>query len=152
VLSRFGYRRVLTVNTVMIGIVVGLFSLVTPATPIGLIVLLGLALGFFNSLQYTSMNSMAYADIDVPDSSMASTIASSMQQMSMSFGLACGSLVAGWYLGELPQTDRAAVMAALHATLLTLGAFTMLSSLSFWSLRARDGESVSRGSVRVAEE
>ena len=27
----------------------------------------------------------------------------------MSFGLACGSLVAGWYLGDLPQTDRAAV-------------------------------------------
>lgn len=57
-----------------------------------------------------------------------------------------------WYLGELPQTDRAAVMTALHYTLLTLGAFTMLSSLSFWALRARDGESVSRGSVRVAEE
>jgi Na+/melibiose symporter-like transporter len=149
VLARFGYRRVLTVNTVMIGIVIGLFSLVTPATPIGLIVLLGLALGFFNSLQYTSMNSMAYADIDTPDSSMASTIASSMQQMSMSFGLACGSLVAGWYLGDLPQTDRAAVMTALHYTLLTLGAFTMLSSLSFWSLHARDGESISRGSVRV---
>jgi hypothetical protein len=110
-------------------------------------VLLGLAMGFFNSLQYTSMNSMAYADIDTPDSSMASTIASSMQQMSMSFGLACGSLVAGWYLGDLPQTDRAAVTGALHYAFLTLGAFTMLSSLSFWSLRARDGESVSRGNL-----
>lgn len=148
VLARFGYRRVLTANTVMIGVVVGLFSLVSPATPIGLIVLLGLAMGFFNSLQYTSMNSMAYADIDTPDSSMASTIASSMQQMSMSFGLACGSLVAGWYLGDLPQTDRAAVATALHYAFLTLGVFTMLSSLSFWSLRPQDGESVSRGVVR----
>jgi EmrB/QacA subfamily drug resistance transporter len=148
VLARFGYRRVLTVNTVMIGVVVSLFALVTPATPVGVIVLLGLAMGFFNSLQYTSMNSMAYADIDTPDSSMASTISSSMQQMSMSFGLACGSLVAGWYLGDLPQTDRAAVAAALHYAFLTLGAFTMLSSLSFWSLRPQDGESVSRGIVR----
>jgi EmrB/QacA subfamily drug resistance transporter len=148
VLARFGYRRVLTVNTVMIGVVVSLFALVTPATPIMLIVLLGLAMGFFNSLQYTSMNSMAYADIDTPDSSMASTISSSMQQMSMSFGLACGSLVAGWYLGDLPQTDRAAVTTALHYAFLTLGAFTMLSSLSFWSLRPQDGESVSRGIVR----
>jgi hypothetical protein len=94
------------------------------------------------------MNSMAYADIDTPDSSMASTISSSMQQMSMSFGLACGSLVAGWYLGDLPQTDRAAVTTALHYAFLTLGAFTMLSSLSFWSLRPQDGESVSRGIVR----
>lgn len=150
VLARFGYRRVLIVNTVMIGAVVSLFSLVTPATPIMLIVLLGLAMGFFNSLQYTSMNSMAFADIEPHDSSMASTIASSLQQMSMSFGLACGSLIAGWYLGDLPQTDRAAVTTALHYAFLTLGGLTMLSSLSFWSLNPRDGESVSRGNVPEA--
>jgi len=151
VLARFGYRRVLIVNTVMIGIVVCLFSLVTQATPVVLIVLLGLAHGFFNSLQYTSMNSMAYADIDPPDSSMASTIASSLQQMSMSFGLACGSLIASWYLGDLPQTDRAAVTGALHHAFLTVGGLTILSSLSFWSLRPGDGESVSRGIRPVTE-
>jgi MFS family permease len=151
VLARFGYRRILIVNTVMIGVVVCHFSLVNPATPIALIVLLGLSMGFFNSLQFTSMNSMAYADIDTPDSSMASTIASSLQQMSMSFGLACGSLIAGWYLGGLPQTDHAAVTTALHSAFLTLGGMTMLSSLSFWSLRPRDGESVSRGTLHEAE-
>jgi hypothetical protein len=69
--------------------------------------------------------------------------------MSMSFGLACGSLVAGWYLGDVPQTDRTAVTTALHYTFLTLGSLTMLSSVSFWSLHPRDGESVSRG--RLAE-
>ena len=40
---------------------------------------------------------------------MASTIASSMQQLSMSFGLAAGSLVTAWFLGDVPQTDRAMV-------------------------------------------
>ena len=149
-LARLGYRRILTVNTVMIGVVVCLFAPVGSATPIALIVVLGLGLGFFNSLQYTSMNSMAYADIDTPDSSMASTIANSLQQMSIGFGLACGSLIAGRYLGELPQTDRAAMTVALHYAFLTLGALTILSSLSFWSLRARDGESVSRGALREA--
>jgi len=151
VLARFGYRQVLVVNTVMIGLIVSLFSQVIPATPIMLIVLLGLALGFFNSLQFSSMNSMAYADIDTPDSSMASTLASSLQQMSMSFGLACGSLITGWYLGDLPQTDRAAVTTALHHAFLTLGGLTILSSLSFWTLSSEDGESVSRGSLREAE-
>lgn len=150
-LARFGYRRILIVNTVMIGIIICLFSRVNPATPIALIVLLALAMGFFNSLQYTSMNSMAFADIDAPDSSMASTITSSLQQMSMSFGLACGSLVAGWYLGDQPQTDHVAVTTALHHAFLTLGGLTILSSLSFWSLRPGDGESVSRGIVRVTE-
>ncbi len=150
VLARYGYRHILIVNTVMIGTVVCLFSLVNPTTPILLIVLLGLTMGFFNSLQYTSMNSMAFADIEASDSSMASTISSSLQQMSMSFGLACGALIAGWYLGDLPQTDRAAMTTALHYAFLTLGSMTMLSSLSFWSLRPGDGESVSRGGRQVA--
>ena len=150
VLRRYGYRQVLVVNTVMIGLTISLFAQVNENTPIALIVLLGLAQGFFNSLQFSSMNSMAYADIETSDSSMASTIASSLQQLSMSFGLACGSLVAAWYLGDLPQTDRVAVTQALHHAFLTLGGLTILSSLSFWTLRSEDGESVSRGTLREA--
>jgi EmrB/QacA subfamily drug resistance transporter len=150
VLARFGYRQVLIVNTVMIGLLISLYSLVDVGTLIPFIVLLGLSLGFFNSLQFTSMNSMAYADIETKDSSMASTIASSLQQMSMSFGLAWGSLIAGWYLGGLPQTDRIAVTTALHHAILTLAGLTILSSLTFWKLRAEDGESVSRGSLSEA--
>ncbi|HEY4369480.1 MAG TPA: DHA2 family efflux MFS transporter permease subunit [Steroidobacteraceae bacterium] len=142
-LRRFGYRRILVVNTVMIGVTIGLYALVHEGTPLVVIVLIGLAQGFFNSLQFSSMNSMAFADIDNRNSSMASTIASSLQQLSMSFGLACGSLIAGWYLGDLSQTDRLAVTHALHGAMLTLGALTMVSSLSFWSLRAHDGQSVS---------
>jgi hypothetical protein len=91
------------------------------------------------------MNSMAYADVNETESSMASTLASSFQQLSMSFGLACGSLVAAWFLGDLPQTDRVAVTHALHYAFLTLGAMTLISSLTFWTLRAEDGESVSKG-------
>jgi hypothetical protein len=89
---------------------------------IGVIVVLGLAQGFFNSLQFSSVNSMAYSDIEPADSSVAASIASTFQQMSMSFGLACGSLVAGWYLGGLPQTEQLAVTNALHHTFLTVGA------------------------------
>lgn len=132
----------------MIGLTISLFSFVDAATPIAVIVFLGLAQGLFNSLQFSSMNSMAYADIETADSSMASTISSSLQQMSLSFGLACGSLVTSWYLGGLPQTDHLAVTSALHYAFLTLGGLTILSSLSFWTLHTRDGESVSKGNLR----
>ena len=150
-LRRFGYRKVLIVNTLLMGITISMFASINSTTPIIWIVFIGLAQGLFNSLQFSSMNSMAYADIKEDDSSMASTIASSMQQMSMSFGLACGSLVAAWYLGDLPQSDQASVTSALHYTFQTLGCLTMISSLSFWALRDKDGESVSKGSVPVAE-
>lgn len=144
-LRRFGYRRVLISNTLMIGVSISLYALVAPATPVAAILALGLLQGFVNSLQFSSMNSMAYADIAPKDSSQASTIASSMQQLSMSFGLAFGSLVAGWYLGGLPQTDQAAVIGALHRAFLTLGGLTVISALSFLTLKPGDGASVSGG-------
>lgn len=147
VLRRYGYRQVLVVNTVLIGVVINLFALVGPSTPIPFIIGLSLMLGFFNSLQFSSMNSMAYADTEAADTSMASTIASSMQQLSMSFGLACGSLITAWYLGDVPQTDRTQVAGALHLAFMTLGTLTIASSLSFWTLRRGDGESVSKGAL-----
>src|SRR5664279_1157101 len=145
ILKRYGYRQVLIVNTVLLGTTLGVFALVTPGTPLALIVLIGLVQGFFNSLQFSAMNAMAYADIEPADSSMATSIASTCQQLSLSFGLACGSLIAGWYLGNLPQTDQAAVTTALHYTFLSVGGLTILSSLSFWTLRPGDGDNVSRG-------
>lgn len=151
VLARFGYRQVLVVNTICIGLTIALFALVGPSTPWFAIAGIGLLQGFFNSLQFSSMNTLAYADIEQKDSSMASTISSSFQQLSMSFGLASGSLVTAWFLGRVPQTDQAMVTSALHHAFLTLAITTMLSSLVFRRLRRSDGESISRGKQRVEE-
>jgi hypothetical protein len=74
-----------------------------------------------------------------------------MQQLSMSFGLACGSLVVGWYLGDLPQTDQLMVSNALHHAFLTLAAVTILSSLAFRTLHGDDGASISKRTITVAK-
>jgi EmrB/QacA subfamily drug resistance transporter len=144
-LRRFGYRQVLVVNTVLIACGIAAFSLVGPGTPIWAIVPLGLVLGLFNSLQFSSLNTMAYADIESADASMASTVASTLQQMSLSFGLAVASLVTAFFLADLPQSDHGAVTRALHHGYLTMSALTLVSSLAFWGLRKNDGESVSKG-------
>ena len=145
-LRRFGYRQVLVVNTVLIGLTIGLYTRVGPSTATHALVFLGLLLGLVNSLQFSSMNSMAYADIEEADSAKASALASTLQQMSMSFGLACASLVTGYYLSNLPQSDHAAVTAALHHAFLALAVLSCISSLSFWGLRPNDGANVSGGS------
>jgi len=72
VLRRFGYRQVLIVNTVLIGVTIATYALVKPGTPWWAIVPIGLCQGFFNSLQFSSMNSLGYADVEGRDSSMAS--------------------------------------------------------------------------------
>lgn len=149
ILARYGYRNVLVVNTLMIGLTVFLFSFINVGTPIPFILILSLAQGGFNSLQFSSMNSLAYADIDARSSSMASTMASSMQQLSMSFGLASASLLTAFYFEDFLQTQAGAIGNALRYTFTSLGIFTMFSSVSFWSLRPEDGSAVSLRVVKI---
>jgi len=149
VLKQFGYRPVLIINTLLIGITIMLYATIDSSTAIYWIISISLAQGLFNSLQFSSMNSMAFADVSSRQASMASTIASSVQQLSIRFGLAFASIIAGVFLGDVPQSDRAAVTDALHNAFIALGCLTIISSLSFWSLRKNDGDNVSRGVEEV---
>ncbi len=151
ILGRLGYRGVLTINTVLIGVAIATFSLIGPDTPKPLIIALALCLGAFNSLQFTSMNTLAYADVEGPDTSMASTLASSIQQLSMSVGLATGSLAAAWLLDGVSQSNRPLVLTALHHAFLVLAVVTVVSSIVFWKLRPTDGDAISKGRVKVEE-
>ncbi|MBD8540661.1 DHA2 family efflux MFS transporter permease subunit [Oxalobacteraceae sp. CFBP 8755] len=152
-LARFGYRQVLLANTIMIGVTIAMFTLVDAGSPLIMIVCISLMLGFFNSLQFSSMNTLAYADIEPADSSMASTISSSLQQLSMSFGLAAGSIVTAWFLGDVSQTNGGQVTQAIHHGFMALAILTLFSSLVFWRLRRDDGDSISqsRGVAKTVE-
>ena len=75
ILTRFGYRSVLILNTALIGIIIMLFTNFTSTTPIWEIVVIMFCFGFLTSLQYTSMNTLVFADIIDTETSNASTIA-----------------------------------------------------------------------------
>lgn len=146
-LERFGHRQILIGNTVGFGLTLMAFSLVGPGTPLAVILVLGFVQGLFSALQFTSMNTLLYADIPDHDASMANSIALTAQMMSWSFGIALASLLTAFFLGDLPQSDHLHFVSALHASLLALGTLTMLSSLTFWRLRANDGNNVSNRPV-----
>ncbi|MEO8071233.1 MAG: hypothetical protein ABI652_07510, partial [Acidobacteriota bacterium] len=115
-----------------------------PGTAVWVIVLMSLMQGLVSSVQFTSMNSLVYADISDADASKASSIASTAQQLALSFGVAFGSVAAQWFLHDIPQTDHPALIQALHHAFAVLGLLTVLSSLTFSWLRAGDGSNVSR--------
>ena len=142
-LERFGHRQILVTNTVCFGLTLAIFSLVGPGTPLWMILPLSFTQGFFSALQFTSMNTLVYADIQDRDASMANSIALTAQMMSWSFGVALASLCTAFYLGSAPQSDHLQFVEALHRSFLTMGILTIISSLSFWRLRANDGNTVS---------
>ncbi len=91
-LRRTGYRPVLIGSALGTAICVCLFGLFRASTPEVLIVLLLGASGFLRSAQFTSSNALSYADVDRSDVSQASTLATVIQQVSMSLGVSIGGL------------------------------------------------------------
>jgi len=142
-LARFGHRTVLIVNTVLLGLTIAVFTQIGPRASLWLILGLSLLQGLFSSIQFTSMNSLIYADIDDREASKASSIASTAQQMSLSFGVAVASLLAVWFLGPVNQTDPAQTIPALHKAFFAMGLMTLASSFTFWWLHPNDGNNVS---------
>lgn len=149
-LSRLGYRRTLLVNTVALGALIGLFATIGAATPVWLIVAQGLCFGFVSSLQYTSMNTLAYAEVGVSETSMASTIASTLQQMSMSFGVAVASLTTALFVPDRFHSTSAQMIHGIHEAFIVLGGLTALSALVFRELRNEDGDSISLHHVEAS--
>jgi MFS family permease len=144
ILARFGYRGVLISNTVMLGALMLLFATIGAATPAWLIVAQLFAFGFFTSLQYTSMNTLVYADMSEGQTASASTIASTAQQMSLSFGVASASLVTAVFIPDRFRTTSTEMIHGIHHAFLVLGALTVISTLVFRELRSNDGSSVSQ--------
>jgi EmrB/QacA subfamily drug resistance transporter len=142
-LARFGYRQVLLLNTVFLGLVIALFAADMPGTPPWVIVVQACAFGFFSSLQYTSMNTLVYADITESQTSMASTIVSTVQQMSLSFGVAVASLVTAFFIPDRFHSDASELVHGMHKAFMFLGALTVLSALGFYELKPDDGDNVS---------
>jgi FtsH-binding integral membrane protein len=90
---------------------------------------------------------VAFADVSPEQTSSASTIASTMQQMSVSFGVATASLAAAFFVPDRFRTSPAEMMHGIHLAFLALGGLTILSALVFRELRNDDGDAVSQHHV-----
>ncbi|HKV17226.1 MAG TPA: DHA2 family efflux MFS transporter permease subunit [Reyranella sp.] len=143
ILARLGYRNVLVGNTLILGVLIMLFATIDVGTPAWRIALQAFILGFFTSTQYTSMNTLVYADVNARQTSAASTIASTGQQMSISFGIASASLIAALFVPVSLRSEPAALIHGVHQAFIILGVMTMASFVIFMTLKKNDGGAVS---------
>jgi EmrB/QacA subfamily drug resistance transporter len=151
ILNRVGYRGVLISNTIILGVLLLLFATIGLHTPVWVIVLLAFCYGAFTSLQYTSMNTLVYADVTEEETSNASSIASTMQQMSISFGVATAGLATAFFVPAGSRSSPAEMIHGVHKALLVLGGFTIVSTIIFHRLKRGDGQNVSQHKAVHAE-
>lgn len=94
IIQRFGYRNVLLVNTLLMGICIASFSLTSADTPLWLRACHFFIAGLLNSLQFVSMNTLTLKDLSQPDASSGNSFLSMIMMLSMSIGVAlAGTLV-----------------------------------------------------------
>ena len=146
-LARIGYRGVLISNTLVIGALLELFATIGVHTPVWIIVLLAFVYGGFTSLQYTSMNTLVYADVTEEQTSNASSIASTMQQMSISFGVAAAGLATAFFIPSSANSNAVEMIDGIHKAFFALGGLTIVSTIVFRRLKRGDGDNVSQRKV-----
>jgi EmrB/QacA subfamily drug resistance transporter len=143
ILQRFGYRRVLIFNTLMLGVMTLSFATIGAGTPVWLIVTQVFIFGMFTSLQYSSMNTLVYADVTEEQTSGASAITSTVQQMSISFGIAIGSLLTAFFIPDRFHASPPQLIHGIHLTFLILGGWTIIFAYTFLELKKDDGNTLS---------
>jgi EmrB/QacA subfamily drug resistance transporter len=129
VLKRFGYRPVLVYNSLISGAFLAACASFVPGMPFAAMIAILLAGGFFRSLQFTSINTIAYAEIEPRLMSRATALVSAAQQVSLSTGVAVGALVVEITL----RLKHGTAMTAwdFPPAFLTVGAVTAAAALIF---------------------
>ena len=91
IIRTFGFRNMMTINAVVSSFFLAACALFTVATPLLLIMIILVIGGFFRSLQFTAINTVAYAEVEPAQMSRATTLVSVNQQLAVSAGVAAGA-------------------------------------------------------------
>jgi EmrB/QacA subfamily drug resistance transporter len=91
IIRTFGFRNIMVVNAIVSSLFLAACALFTASTPLLLIMIILVVGGFFRSLQFTAINTVAYAEVEPAQMSRATTLVSVNQQLAISAGVAVGA-------------------------------------------------------------
>ena len=148
ILRRTGFRTVLMVNGVLAGFAIMACALLTPETPRALVIVVLLVAGMTRSMQFTGLNSLAFADISAEQRSSAATLASVLEQVAAVLGVASAAIVLN--LSQMFWTESSVSPRDFRIAFLLAGATATAAALSFRRLHADAGAEISGHGARRA--
>ena len=140
ILFTFGFRRLLIGNGLLASAILMSYALFSASTPHALMLLVLLVGGFLRSLQFTSLTSITYAELQPKQIAAATSMASVAQQLSISFGVATGAMVLE--LAELVAGRTQPAAQDFSVAFLLVGLISALSSLLMFGLPAEAGDEI----------
>lgn len=130
-IQKFGYRRILLINTLLVGTCIASFALHDAETPTALRLLHFFIFGILNSLQFVSMNTLTLKDLPQQDASSGNSFLSMIMMLSMSIGVALAGTLINLFTQYLGVEHT---LTAFHYTLLCLGSINLITAMIFWQI------------------
>ncbi|WP_265975638.1 MFS transporter [Brucella intermedia] len=141
VMRRFGFRRVLLVNGTLNALLIAACASFAAAMPLWLICAILFLGGMTRSMQFTALNSIAFADVPKEGMSDANTLFSTAFQLAMGLGVALGAIA--WRIGtKFSQGADPAV--PFRIAFLIVAAIAICSLLDCLRLASNAGDRVAR--------
>lgn len=141
ILNKFGYKKTLMVNTFIIGTLICCLGIPDINSSLLWFIPIISVLGFFNSIQYTSMNAILIADLRNFQTSSGNSLVSVNQQLAVGFGIAFGLIILKLFENnqELIQHET---HNAFRLTFLSVGILTIISGFIFKKFHISDGDNL----------
>jgi EmrB/QacA subfamily drug resistance transporter len=149
IIRTFGFRNMMTINAVVSSFFLAACALFTVATPLLLIMIILVVGGFFRSLQFTAINTVAYAEIEPAQMSRATTLVSVNQQLAISAGVAIGafSVESTLFLRHASELSAGDFAPAF----LVVSVISTISAWFFWQMPDDAGHEISgRKAVEIS--
>ncbi|MDV3539967.1 MFS transporter [Elizabethkingia anophelis] len=140
ILDTYGYRKTLMTNTFIIGSLICLLAIPGINTSIYWFTPIIAVLGFFNSIQFTSMNTISIADLRNFQTSSGNSLLSVNQQLAIGFGITFGLIVLKLF--ENSALIKGDMHYAFRYTFITIGLLTIISGFVFRRLHISDGKNM----------
>jgi MFS family permease len=149
IIRSFGFRNLMTVNAVVSSLFLAACALFTAATPLLLIMIILVVGGFFRSLQFTAINTVAYAEVEPAQMSRATTLVSVNQQLAISAGVAVGAFSVETTMWVHGASELSATVFA--PAFLVVSVISAASAWFFWQMPDDAGHEISgRKAVEIS--
>lgn len=141
ILNKFGYRTTLMANTFVIGLLICAMAIPGAGVSIYYYVPIIAVMGFFNSIQFTAMNTISIADLREYHTSSGNSLVSVNQQLAVGFGVAFGLIVLKLFQGDVKVIHND-IHNSFRYTFLIVGFLTICSGFIFRRLHDKDGQNL----------
>jgi len=143
VLRRFGFRSVLIVNGILTALLMLGCALLTPHTPRIVILAVLFVNGLCRSMQFTSLSTIAFADIPKSQLSSATSFSSMVTQLSMGTGVAAGAIALRFAALLNRNPSGIPSITDFHVAFVLVSILTLLAVIDCFTLEPQAGAEVS---------